>query len=149
FDSRAVVLQLADCQDFLELRLPDGRSMSSGVRISTAPGAEPERVKSEVERAIGDLPFAEVRTWREGKGNLLRAVKIEKTVVGIILGVLILFAGFMIFIVLTVQVVEKTRDLGILQSLGSTSWGIARIYLLIGSGVCLTGTLLGAVLGVA
>jgi lipoprotein-releasing system permease protein len=62
--------------------------------------------------------------------------------------VVILFAGFMIFIILTVQVVERTRDLGVLQSIGSSSRGIAGIYFMIGSGLCLAGTLLGTAYGI-
>jgi lipoprotein-releasing system permease protein len=117
--------------------------------VSVLDGKDIDSVRDLIRKAVVEIPFVQVRTWREEKASLLRAVGVEKTVVGIILGVLILFAGFMIFIVLTVQVVEKTRDLGILQSLGATSLGIASIYFLIGAGVCLAGTLLGAVVGVA
>lgn len=149
YDSRTLLMPLAAALRFLELEDPlTGRARVSGVRISIAPGEELEAVAERVKRATTEIPFTRVRTWREEKATLLRAVKIEKTVMGIILGVLIIFAGFMIFIVLTVQVVEKTRDLGILQSLGSTSLGIARIYFLVGAGVCLAGTALGAGIGV-
>jgi lipoprotein-releasing system permease protein len=143
-DSRTVLMPVEAAANFLEL----GTTIS-GFRVTVAPGADLEAVAGRLKEALVDVPAAvRVRTWREEKASLLRAVRIEKTVVGIILGMLIVFAGFMIFIVLTVQVVEKTRDLGILQSLGSTSWGIARIYLLIGSGVCILGTFLGAFLGI-
>jgi lipoprotein-releasing system permease protein len=74
---------------------------------------------------------------------------VEKFIVSIILGVVILFAGFMIFIILTVQVVEKSRDIGVLQSIGATSRGIASIFFTIGLSICLVGLFLGAVYGVA
>jgi lipoprotein-releasing system permease protein len=154
YDRQTLVApRLADTVAFLELGdvndPSSGRFSSSGLRVAAAAGEELDAVRDRIAAAIRDVPFARVRTWQEEKASLLRAVSIEKSVVGIILGVLILFAGFMIFIVLAVQVVEKTRDLGILQSLGSTSWGIAGIYFRIGAGVCLSGTLLGTVLGVA
>jgi lipoprotein-releasing system permease protein len=150
FDSRTLLLPLASAVDFLELRDPQtGRESISGIRVTLAPGVDLDQAKERVREAAAEVPFVQVKSWREEKASLLRAVRIEKTVVGIILGVLIFFAGFMIFIVLTVQVVEKTRDLGILQSLGSTSRGIAGIFLFIGSVVCVVGTLLGTFLGVA
>ncbi len=150
YDSRTIVVPLDAGADFLELRDPaTGSPGVSCLRVAVADGEDLEVVEAGVRKAVAEIPFVRVRTWKEEKANLLRAVRIEKTVVGIILGVLILFAGFMIFIVLTVQVVEKSRDLGILQSIGSTSWGIARIYLLIGSTVCSLGTVLGVALGVA
>ncbi len=150
YDSRTIVLPLDAGADFLELRDPGTRSPGvSCLRVAVADGDDLEAVEERIRQAVTDVPFLRVRTWKEEKASLLRAVRIEKTVVWIILGVLILFAGFMIFIVLTVQVVEKARDLGILQSIGSTSRGIARIYLLIGSTVCFSGTVLGSAFGVA
>ena len=150
FDRYTLLMpRLQDAVDFLDLKDPSGTGFSvSGLRVALAGGSDPEAVGTAVREAVRDVPFVRVRTWREEKASLLRAVKIEKNVVGIILSVVILFAGFMIFIVLTVQVVEKTRDLGILQSLGATSYGIASVYFLIGAGVCLLGTLLGGAVGV-
>ena len=150
FDRFTVVMPIAAAGEFLALRDPrTGVNRSSGLRVAVREGEDIDAVRDRIKTALADVPFVRVLTWRQEKASLLRAVSIEKTVVGIILGVLILFAGFMIFIVLTVQVVEKTRDLGILQSLGATSTGIASIYFLIGAGVCLVGTLLGGVVGVA
>ena len=149
-DRQTLLMPLAAAIDFLQLRDPTtGKASVSGVRVSLAPDEELARASKRIAAAVAGVPFVRVRTWREEKARLLRAVSIEKTVMGIILGVVIIFAGLIVFIVLTVQVVEKTRDLGILQSLGSTSFGIARIYFLVGAWVCLLGTLLGAFLGVA
>ncbi len=150
FDRYTVVMPLSSAIDFLGLREPmSKKERISGLRVKISPGEELDAVRNRIDEELSEVPFIRVRTWREEKASLLRAVGIEKTVVGIILGVLILFAGFMIFIVLTVQVVEKTRDLGILQSLGSTSWGIAGIYFQVGAGVCFLGTVLGTIYGVA
>jgi len=150
FDRNTIVMPFSAAVDFLGLRDPlSGKERISGFRVAISRADELDDMKKGIEAELEGIPFIRVRTWREEKASLLRAVGIEKAVVAIILGVLILFAGFMIFIVLTVQVVEKTRDLGILQSLGSTSWGIAGIYFQVGTGVCLIGTLLGTILGVA
>jgi lipoprotein-releasing system permease protein len=147
FDSVTVLIPLKASVDFLELRDPmTGRERVSGVRVAVE--GDLDRTKAAVVEALGDMPGLRVRTWKEEKASLLRAVRIEKLVVGVIMGVLIVFGGLMVFIVLTVQVVEKTRDIGVLQSIGSTASGIAFIYLIIGAGVCLVGMVVGGLLGV-
>jgi lipoprotein-releasing system permease protein len=53
-----------------------------------------------------------------------------------------------VFIILTVQLVERTRDLGVLQALGSPPRGVTGIYLRIGAGICSGGIILGTIVGV-
>ena len=53
----------------------------------------------------------------------------------------------MIFIILTVQVVEKTRDIGVLQSMGATPWGTAGVFFRIGMVLCFVGTIIGGLYG--
>ena len=56
---------------------------------------------------------------------------------------------FMIFIILTVQVVEKGRDIGILQSVGATRRGVAQLFFFAGTSICLSGLVLGTLFGVS
>jgi lipoprotein-releasing system permease protein len=109
-----------------------------------------ERLSDNVEKALDEagVLFTRTLTWREEKATLLRAVQVEKTIVSVVLGIIVLFSGFMIFIILTVQVVDKTRDLGVLQSMGVRPAGIASVYCVLGAVLCLTGTVLGTVYGV-
>ncbi|MFN6139279.1 MAG: ABC transporter permease [Planctomycetota bacterium] len=88
--------------------------------------------------------FVEVRTWRETQGPLLAAVQLETTILNILLFIIIAVAGFGILATFFMIVVEKTRDIGVLKSLGATGTGIATIFL--GYGVLL-GTV-GAGVGV-
>ncbi|MFM2011734.1 MAG: Lipoprotein-releasing system transrane protein LolE [Planctomycetota bacterium] len=88
--------------------------------------------------------FVEVRTWRETQGPLLAAVQLETTILNILLFMIIAVAGFGILATFFMIVVEKTRDIGVLKSLGATGTGIATIFL--GYGVLL-GTV-GAGVGV-
>ena len=127
-------MRLSDANQFLELTDAGGEMKVSGIRVSVDSehaGAEAlpalkNRIELELEKA--DALFVKTETWREARATLLNAVKAEKIIVSIILGVVILFAGFMIFIILTVQVVEKGRDIGILQSIGATSGGVANLF---------------------
>jgi lipoprotein-releasing system permease protein len=148
-DSRGIVMEKSVAADFLGID-----SVASGVRIA----AEPEfttteglqQLRGRVEKAIDEagVLFTRTMTWEEEKATLLRAVRIEKTIVSVVLGIVVLFSGFMVFIILAVQVVEKTRDLGVLQSMGVSSTGIARIFCLLGCLVCISGTIIGTIYGV-
>jgi lipoprotein-releasing system permease protein len=152
-DSKGLILAMDDAVDFLELRDPGGMPRATGFRV-TADGAHGDgealkRLRGRIEQHLEDegILFVRAQTWREARQPLLRAVQVEKFIVSIILGVVILFAGFMIFIILTVQVVERSRDIGVLQSLGATRRGIAAIYFTIGLSLCLAGMLLGSIYG--
>jgi lipoprotein-releasing system permease protein len=79
--------------------------------------------------------FVEVRSWQETQGPLLAAVQLETTILNILLFMIIAVAGFGILATFFMIVVEKTRDIGVLKSLGATGTGIATIFL--GYGVLL------------
>lgn len=90
----------------------------------------------------------EVRTWEQYRQNLLGAIQNEKTLLGIMLSLVLIVAGFTIFAILSMLVTEKRRDIGILTALGATPRGILRLYLMIGFWDALIGSTAGAILGV-
>lgn len=150
-DSHTILLDLEDARDFLALDSPrTGNAAISGLRVFLEEGREAGPVKQAIGAAIAgaEIPFIKVQTWQEEKKRILRAVRMEKSLVGFILGVIIIFVGLMIFIIMTVQIVEKTRDLGILQAIGMSSTGVVGIYLRMGGVICLAGIALGVLYGV-
>lgn len=90
-----------------------------------------------------------VSTWQDKRRNLLRAVDMERAVINAIMFVVIIFAVVVIVVILVLLVFEKTRDIGILKSMGATSWGICAIFVANGMVVGLIGCLLGTIAGVA
>ena len=84
-----------------------------------------------------------INTWIESNGALFSALKLEKVTMFIILSLIIVVASFNIFATLTVKVVEKTKDIGILKSLGFSSRHIVRIFSLQGIILGVTGVILG------
>ncbi len=82
--------------------------------------------------------ISSLRTWAEKNKTLFAALKLEKITMFVILSLIILVAAFNIFSTLTVQVVEKTKDIGILKALGIDAAGIAAIF-------CLQGMILGGI----
>lgn len=75
--------------------------------------------------------------------NLFSALKLEKIVMFIILTLIILVAAFNIVGTLIMVVIEKTRDIAILKSMGATRRSIMKIFMIEGAVIGLVGTLLG------
>lgn len=107
-----------------------------------------ERIRADIHRALDRYGSFEIVTWEEEKRNLLRAVAMERSLNAIFLFFIVVVAGMGILSVLTMLVAEKTREIGILKSLGATTPGICSIFLWEG---CLIGVLscsVGGILGV-
>lgn len=88
-----------------------------------------------------------VSTWIESNEALFATLKLEKIAMFIILTLIILIASFNIFATLTVKVVEKTKDIGILKSLGFTGRKILSIFTLQGLMLGFIGIVGGTSLG--
>ncbi|HIF41480.1 MAG TPA: FtsX-like permease family protein [Planctomycetes bacterium] len=95
-----------------------------------------------------DYYRTEVRTWEDLRGNLLGAIENEKSLMGIMLSLVMVVAGFTVFAILSMMVSEKRRDIGILTALGAHPSGVMSLFLMIGCWQAFLGASLGAVLGV-
>lgn len=84
-----------------------------------------------------------VRDWMQLNQNLFAALKLEKAGIFIALDLIILVAALNIISALIMVVMEKTRDIAILKSMGATTGSIMRIFFYQGAVIGLTGTLLG------
>lgn len=94
------------------------------------------------------LSAVEVMTWEHFRGNLLGAIENEKALMGVMLSLVMLVAGFTIFAIHSMLVTEKQRDIGVLCALGGTPAGILTTFLLIGCWEVLFGATLGTLAGV-
>jgi lipoprotein-releasing system permease protein len=88
-----------------------------------------------------------ISTWRDKEGALLAAVQMETAVLNVLLFLIIAVAGFGILAIFFMIVVEKTRDIGILKSLGATGRGIMGIFLGYGLSLGIVGSSVGMGLG--
>ena len=88
-----------------------------------------------------------IMTWYDLHRDLYSVMKIERWMAYIILCLIIGVASFNLLGSLTMSVVEKTRDVGILKSMGATSNSIVKIFMFEGILVGVLGSLLGLVLG--
>ena len=89
----------------------------------------------------------QIRTWKELQGPLLAAVQLETTLLNILLFLIIAVAGFGILATFFMTVIEKTRDIGILKSLGAPSRSVMSIFLSYGLSLGVVGSGVGVILG--
>lgn len=86
--------------------------------------------------------------WRERKGELFQAVRMEKNMMGLLLSLIIAVAAFNIITSLSLIVMEKQGEVAILQTQGLTKRQILTIFMLQGASSGVIGAILGALLGV-
>jgi len=89
------------------------------------------------------------KDWMQSNRNLFSALKLEKVVMFIILVLIVMVAAFNIISTLIMVVMEKTKDIAILMTLGATRRTIRRIFALEGLLIGFAGTALGTALGAA
>lgn len=88
-------------------------------------------------------------TWMQMNEVFFAALKIEKIAMFVILVLIVLVAAFNIASTLLMVVMEKTRDIGVLRSIGASRRGIMSIFIIEGTVIGVLGTLIGLVAGIA
>jgi lipoprotein-releasing system permease protein len=84
-----------------------------------------------------------VQTWMQFNAKYIAAIENEKVLVVVLFGIISIVAIFLIFCIFYMIVVEKTRDIGIIKSVGATSGGVAGIFLGYGLAIGIVGSFLG------
>jgi len=100
--------------------------------------------QSIVDRLGKDFEFTE---WMSMNDTILHALKLERVVTFITIGLIVLVAALNIVATLIMMVLEKTRDIAILLSMGATRDNIRRIFILQGVIIGVVGTFFGVIVG--
>lgn len=103
------------------------------------------QVKERIARRLDDS--YRVFSWDELNRAFFSALRMEKLVMFIILLLIIVVAAFNIVGTLIMIVTQKTREIGVLKSMGATNTGILKIFLLYGVTIGIVGTAIGVLLG--
>ena len=104
-------------------------------------------IARQIEQAAG--PGFRASTWMEDNRALFRALRLEKLVTAIFIGLITFVAGLNILAVLSMTVTDKARDIAVLMSMGTRREQIRRIFLWQGITIGATGTLIGLTAGYA
>ena len=116
----------------------NGEAAVNSIQLKLREGSDLNAARDALRAQFPLEMMVQVNTWRDLQGALLAAVQMETTILNILLFLIIAVAGFGILATFFMIVVEKTKDIGVLKSLGASGTGVATIFL--GYGV-----LLGAV----
>jgi lipoprotein-releasing system permease protein len=148
YDSQFVFMPIEALQKARGM-LDASTSYVNAIEIKLRPGADGNAVRDKLRAEFSAMaPGAyHVDTWRDKQGALLNAVQMETTILNILLFLIIAVAGFGILAIFYMIVVEKTRDIGILKSLGASGRGVMGIFLTYGLTLGLVGSGVGLVLG--
>lgn len=105
------------------------------------------KIAAEIQHAAG--PGFSATTWMEENHALFRALRLEKLVTAIFIGLITFVAGLNVLVVLSMTVTDKARDIAVLRSMGARREQIRMIFLCQGIAIGAVGTLAGLVLGYA
>jgi lipoprotein-releasing system permease protein len=140
FDSTTALISLRSAQRFFSLAGRINQLQIKIVDIFQAP-----QIGEELRRALP--PTTYVTTWMELNRSLFSALKLEKNIMFLTITLIVFVAALNIIATLILMVMEKTRDIGILLAIGSTSRSVRKIFFLQGAMIGVIGTTVGVLLG--
>jgi lipoprotein-releasing system permease protein len=109
---------------------------------------DPFAVDKTVEELAEILPSTlEKQSWTAQMSTLFQAMRMEKTVVGLLLSVVIAVAAFNIIACLVLMVADKRKDIAVLRTLGARSDQIVKLFIIQGSVIGILGALFGLIAG--
>ena len=117
----------------------------TGIEVKVADVYAAGKVAARIRSALGPPFWA--KDWMQSNRNLFSALKLEKVVMFIILVLIVMVAAFNIISTLIMIVMEKTRDIAVLMTMGATRKTILRVFALEGLLIGVVGTGLGTALG--
>ena len=142
YDSSLAYIDLAEAQKFFSM----GQTVT-GIEIKVTDVFRAAETARSVEQSLGFAYGA--RDWMQMNRNLFSALKLEKTMMFLLLVLITIVASFNIVSTLTMIVTEKQKEIAILKAMGATRKSIRRIFMLNGLIIGLSGTAIGIPLGYA
>ena len=142
YDTSLAVVHVGDAQRVFRL----GQGVS-GLRLKLADMFDAPRVSRELARSFGGRYW--LRDWTQYHANFFRALKIERTVMFVILTLIVAVAAFNLVSTLVMVVTDKESDIAILRTLGAGQSSILAIFVVQGTLIGIAGTIAGVAGGVA
>ena len=140
YDSKFAYMDLEEGQRFF------ASDSVTGLELKVADVDAARATMSRVVYALGGWPFR-AKDWGELNRSLFSALQMEKVVMAVILGFIVLVASFIIVATLIMLVLEKTREIAVLKSMGAGVPSIMKIFVAEGVIIGAFGTAFGLILG--
>lgn len=140
YDDELAMAPLAETQSLFGL----GEAVT-GIEFDVGDPWEATEVSARLEEALG-WPYR-VEGWQELNRSLFSALRLEKLGMAVVLILIVLVASFNIVSTLVMMVADRTREIGILRSMGVTARGVGKVFTNMGLFIGVVGTTIGAGLG--
>ncbi|MFH1394727.1 MAG: lipoprotein-releasing ABC transporter permease subunit [Candidatus Omnitrophota bacterium] len=140
YDANMALVDVETAQEIFRLN-----NAVTGIGVKLADADNAYEIKKRFQNMLG-YPYM-VKTWMDLDRNLVSALALEKKMMFVILGLIIIVACFNISGSLIMMVMEKTRDIGILKAIGANTRGISLVFILQGMLIGVSGVTLGSVAG--
>ena len=140
YDSNLAFISIHAAQKFFSMK-----GKVSGIEIQVREIERADKIAKEIQSSLG-FPY-HARDWMRMNKNLFSALRLEKIVMFIILILIILVAAFNIVSTLFMVVMEKSKEIAILKSMGASRFSIMKIFSFQGLIIGVTGTAIGCVGG--
>ena len=141
-DSNLVVIHIEDAAKLLRFK-----DQISGVRLKADRVLNSAIIAQKVSRQLSERYY--ISDWSRSHGSLFKAIKMEKTMMFILLTFIIAVAAFNIVSTLVMVVTDKSSDIAILRTLGASPATIMNVFMIQGSLNGLMGTVFGLIGGVS
>ena len=140
YDSKFAYIDLEEGQRFF------GTTSVTGLELKVDDVDAARAIMSRVVYALGGWPYR-AKDWGELNRSLFSALQMEKVVMAVILGFIVLVASFIIVATLIMLVLEKTKEIAVLKSMGAGVPSIMKIFVAEGVVIGAVGTVFGLILG--
>ena len=142
YDTSLAIIHIEDARRVFRL----GRGVS-GLRVKLTDMFDAPRVSRQLARSFGGQYW--LRDWTQHHANFFRALKIEKTVMFVILTLIVAVAAFNLVSTLVMVVTDKESDIAILRTLGAGQRSILSVFVVQGTVIGIAGTIAGVAGGIA
>ncbi|MDH5393447.1 MAG: lipoprotein-releasing ABC transporter permease subunit [Gammaproteobacteria bacterium] len=141
FDRNTAIIHMQDAQKVFSFK-----DSISGLRLKLDDLFEAPTISAQLTQQLGDDYW--VSDWTKRHVNFFRALKMEKTVMFIILFMIVAVAAFNIVSSLVMTVTDKQSDIAILRTIGMTPKSIMAVFMIQGTIIGFLGVVLGLLIGV-
>jgi len=142
YDNNLAFIQLDQAQKLYSMK-----HKVSGIRLKVDDLFEAKKITRQVVATLGGNQYYGI-DWTQQKANFIKALNLEKQMIGIVLSLIIAVAAFNLVSMMVMVVTDKTADIAILRTLGMTPKRIVKIFFYQGITIGSIGIVIGLILGV-
>lgn len=143
YDSTTVLANFEMAQ--IHFRFPNS---ISAIEIFAEDATKIDEIKFKLYEILVHYQNLYATDWQQANASFIDALKVESTVMFLILALIILVAAFNIISSMIMLVNDKNKNIALLRTLGMSKSGVMRIFLICGSSIGVVGTFLGLIIGV-